>query len=140
MTANQLRIALGVQYKTAAHLAGRIRIAMERGTIELTEGPSKQMQPAVKEQSLGREGSTMSARGSTQVPTPTPAERVGPVSLQTHRVETASLLNQITSIPSGAPVSATTVDNMLSMFVSLAQLTVRPPLLFVSYLRGKVLA
>src|SRR3990172_12924431 len=35
MSVNQLRLALGVQYKTAVHLADRIRQAIENGSIEL---------------------------------------------------------------------------------------------------------
>jgi hypothetical protein len=57
--------------------------------------------------------------------------------IHSRREETAAFLKEIAR--SGqAPVSPTAIDNMLSMFISLAQLSVKPPLFFVNYLKDKV--
>ena len=52
-----------------------------------------------------------------------------------HPMQTA--LSQVLPQTSSG-ISATVVDNMLSMFVSLTQLSVKPPLFFVKYIRDKV--
>ena len=142
MSVNQLRLALGVQYKTAVHLADRIRQAMENGSIELAS-----------EQSVAGSGSAHVTGIATPPASPvagrTPnASREafrpglstarGAAALAERRAETANLLSQISANPGSKPMSGTAVDNMLSMFVSLAQMSVRPPLFFVNYLRDKV--
>ena len=142
MSINQLRLALGVQYKTAAHLASRIRQAMEKGTIELgadQSGPTPG--PTAGDETSAQQGSP----GAGQIPgsglRPSYPAAVGarvPVSLAQRRAETADLLSQIVPQPGNQSVSSTAVDNMLSMFVSLAQMSIRPPLFFVNYLRDKV--
>ncbi|MBI3935210.1 MAG: transposase [Acidobacteria bacterium] len=129
MSANQLRLALGVQYKTAAHLVARIRQAIERGTIELAG------EPAVGQGEQSSTKPTMQPMGAAN---PTAGRSPQPLSLAQRRTDTANLLNHIAAKPGTESVSSTAVDNMLSMFVSLAQITVRPPLFFVNYLKGKV--
>jgi transposase-like protein len=142
MSTNQLRLALGVQYKTAAHLAGRIRLAIENGTIDLAAVSTRhsptpafaskdasQPRPSDRAQLSGKENAAgqPSARGL----------RI-PFSMTQRRAETAALLNQIATPPGRESVSGTAVDNMLSMFVSVAQMSVRPPLFFVKYIKDKV--
>ena len=142
MSINQLRLALGVQYKTAAHLASRIRGAMENGTIELGAGPSGSSAGPIAgdETSLqqARPGVVQGPGSRTSPPFPATAgaRLSGPIAQR--RAETADLLNQIALPPGKESVSSTAVDNMLSMFVSLAQMSVRPPLFFVNYLKDKV--
>ncbi|MBI2819189.1 MAG: hypothetical protein HYX73_04350 [Acidobacteria bacterium] len=142
MSINQLRLALGVQYKTAAHLASRIREAMENGTIELRAGPgwSSPGPAAGDETSLQqtRPGAAQGPGSRTSPPHPATAGARILGSIAQRRAETADLLNQITHPPGKESVSSTAVDNMLSMFVSLAQMSVRPPLFFVNYLKDKV--
>jgi transposase-like protein len=129
MSVNQLRMELGVQYKTAAHVSGRVRQAMEHGSIEL----HRQVPPAVRTihprpLPVGPRPAAVASRLRVPATTDPLAER---------RSATASLLSEMASRP-GAPVSSTTVDNMLSMFVSLTQLSIKPPLFFVKYIRDKV--
>ena len=131
MSVNQLRLDLGVQYKTASHVANRVRQAMECGSIELeSERPT-----------------TTDARQASTVIPARPARKLVPASpdfanaptiaaLADRRSATARLLNDVAS--AGASASATTVDNVLSMFVSLTQMSVKPPLIFVKYIRDKV--
>ncbi|HWP84171.1 MAG TPA: IS1595 family transposase [Terriglobia bacterium] len=121
MSINQLRLKLGVQYKTASHLASRIRQAMERGSIELS---------ATRTDALPSK--------TTATKPPAPGAILASRSLDERRAETKQLLNQIVGVPGSGSVSSTTVDNLLGMFVSLAQMSVRPPLFFVNYLRNKV--
>lgn len=141
MSINQLRLALGVQYKTAAHLTNRIRHAMERGTIELhpvaeeatTDGRATlpvALAPRREPQPVGQ---------PDKLASPSPAPRA-PVAaeLAQRRMETANLLSELAPRPGTATASSSAVDNLLSMFVSLAQISVRPPLFFVNYLRDKV--
>lgn len=142
MSTNQLRLALGVQYKTAAHLARRIQMAMENGTIELgvgrvmsSPGPIATDETSAQQGGPGA-GQTPGSRMNPSYPAAVGA-RVS-VSIAQRRAATAELLNQIGSKSGHESVSSTAVDNMLSMFVSLAQMSVRPPLFFVNYLRDKV--
>jgi len=142
MSVNQLRLALGVQYKTAAHLTSRIRQAMENGSIELAAGAGESPPNAVAGgQTAARQGSTAAA------PLPgiktTPSQPTGDGTsmhafIAQRRVATADLLNQIAPRSGKQSVSSTAVDNMLSMFVSMAQMSMQPPLFFVNYLKAKV--
>ena len=142
MSVNQLRLALGVQYKTAVHLADRIRQAIENGSIELAaqqsvagsgSAPVQGMAPPAASTVAGR--APNASRGAVR--SDVSANRVA-AALAERRAETANLLAQISAKPGSKPMSSTAVDNMLSMFVSLAQMSVRPPLFFVNYLRDKV--
>jgi transposase-like zinc ribbon protein len=134
MSVNQLRLALGVQYKTAAHVVSRIRLAMENGTIELQGLASEKQVPAAQpaDRSRGLTPAPLAAR-SAQARS-APHREV----LAAQRAETAELLNRVTSQGGSQEISGTAVDNMLSMFVSFAQMSVRPPLFFVNYLKDKV--
>ena len=140
MSVNQLRLALGVQYKTAAHLTSRIRQAMSSGSIELRAGAGDA--PGIGEvvdQTAGRKGEPTGTalRGR---PAGIPPGYVPPASkiIEERRAVTADMLNQIAPRSGKRAASSTAVDNMLSMFVSVAQMSVRPPLFFVKYLRNKV--
>lgn len=142
MSINQLRLALGVQYKTAAHVTDRIRKAIANGTIELrTTRSSQSVDPSPIPDTAAQRG------GSAAGQAPATQERVSrlpvggtetPASIAQRRAATAALLNQIARKPGKESVSGTAIDNMLSMFVSMAQMSVRPPLYFVKYLRDKV--
>ena len=132
ISVNQLRQVLGVQYKTAAHIAGRIREAVEKGSIECeAASTAKHAAPVLRQAALssGRRSAhpQISARPS--------AHRDSATGLQHGRREPA-FLGEFGG--ESADSSGTAVDNMLSMFVSLAQMTVRPPLFFVNYLKDKV--
>jgi transposase-like protein len=140
MSANQLRLVLGVQYKTATHVVGRVRQAMENGSIELDEAAaggqaarggklSRELSPASKPATL--------KEGVLSEPVPVAPSKVA-AAIDARRVETANLLSQIAAKPGSPGISSTAVDNMLSMFISLAQITVKPPLFFVNYLKDKV--
>ena len=133
MSVNQLRFALGVQYKTAAHVASRIREAMQNGSIELAEPVA-----AAKPQGRLRPGAQvrLAPRRSLISPLPQPTGQAA-AALQARRAETADFLSQLAT-PGTPSVSGTAIDNMLSMFVSFAQMTVKPPLFFVNYLKDKV--
>jgi Transposase zinc-ribbon domain len=148
MSANQLRLALGVQYKTAVHVIGRIRQAMANGTVELSElsrttpgsvgGPAEsrwKQNPSSEEkgEDKGEEKRHTQRLVSHTQPN---RHRASDASLRARREETADFLKQIK--PQDTSISPTAVDNMLSMFVSLAQITVNPPLFFVNYLKDKV--
>ena len=136
ISVNQLRLALGVQYKTAANILGRIRQAMEKGSIELNAAPASVAAGPAAAPLLA--ASTASPAGSKPATLISPAARpLTPSLLAERRVETATLLNHITAKPGSVDVSATAVDNMLSMFVSLAQMSVRRLLFFVNYLKKK---
>ncbi|MBI4478775.1 MAG: transposase [Acidobacteria bacterium] len=142
MSVNQLRLALAVQYKTAVHLADRIRQAMENGSIELA---AEQVLTASSAAPLGRKVNRPERSGTREnlsSPTGAPHSVASTArvsgSIAERRADTATILSQITAKPGSQTVSNTAVDNMLSMFVSLAQLSVRPPLFFVNYLRDKV--
>ena len=123
ISANQLRLALGVQYKTAAHVLGRIRQAMANGTVELGEIPAAR---AVEERHPRKSVSSVAQPLR---------RRTSAASLHTRLEETADFRGLIKP---GSTVSPTAIDNVLSMFVSLAQITVKPPLFFVNYLKDKV--
>ena len=142
MSVNQLRLALGVQYKTAVHLADRIRQAMENGSIELAAAQSVAGSGSA---AVPRPPGTLASPAAGSAPSaPRDAFRPGlstarvAATLAEQRAQTVSLLSQISANPGSKPMSSTAVDNMLSMFVSLAQMSVRPPLFFVNYLRDKV--
>jgi hypothetical protein len=143
MSTNQLRIALGVQYKTAAHLAGRIRQAMETGSIELTATTEKLSaarvvagSPGVAPRGAAADAPVQAANVVARKPAASP--QTMQAYMAQRRQVTAELLKQIGTPAGQRPVSSTAVDNMLSMFVSMAQMSVRPPLFFVNYLKEKV--
>ena len=139
MSINQLRLSLGVQYKTAAHLAGRIRLAMENGTIELSSMPSS-APLTTSRADIGSNPPSTSKSAALPGAKPSSAYATRRVpSMEERREETAALLGQITNPVGKDSVSSTAIDNMLSMFVSVAQMSVRPPLFFAKYLRDKVL-
>lgn len=134
ISANQLRLALEVQYKTAAHVLGRIREAMANGTIEMKGASPAAMTPAeASEAGPTRSARSRAPRTSHAGPSRQPTSDAA---LNVRREETADFLKQIK--PADDSVSPTAIDNMLSMFVSLAQMSVKPPLFFVSYLKDKV--
>jgi transposase-like protein len=140
MSTNQLRLALGVQYKTAAHLASRIRQAMENGSIELAAGPVESSPDAeIATPAQPQQGRSVTAQkpgsGTGSAARPGRENRIS-TSIAQRRAETADLLSHIS--PKSGTASSTAVDNVLSMFVSMAQMSVRPPLFFVKYLRDKV--
>ena len=115
---------------------------MDNGTIELAEGSGlkrldQPSQPNASEISADLRVSRPDSR-MAPIPSQAPANRIAPGSLEARRAETANFIGQISGRQPGAKVSATAVDNMLSMFVSLAQMSVRPPLFFVNYLKDKV--
>jgi transposase-like protein len=118
MTVNQLRVELGVQYKTAAHVTSRVRQAIRQGSIELVP-------------KLAVAAAQAPIRRFPLSGPPLPAHHHP--ALADRRSVTANFLSQV------APtVSATTIDNMLRMFVSITQMSVQPPLVFVKYIRDKV--
>jgi len=142
LSTNQLRQALDVQYKTAAHLALRIRQAVEKGTIELTEiADDRNLEP------IGRRDTASPEKGISNLTiqakvveksAPDRLNRAAALELETRRKETATVLSAIAPKPHGAAISGTAVDNMLSMFVLFAQISVRPPLFFVNYIKERV--
>jgi hypothetical protein len=127
LSINQLRLALGVQYKTASHVNNRVRLALENDSIELSANGETGTRAA-------------SARaGSTQ-------RRIGPARSAWEVTPKKAIMSSSRSASagrssyhgSGSGERATTVDNMLSMFITMAQVTARPPSFFVNYLRNKV--
>ena len=134
ISANQLRLALGVQYKTAQHIAHRIREAMQKGTIEVGESnvgveqydrggkPAPGVQPAVGlREGRGRAEAGILVRGVNEGTAKTPY-----------------VSHPIPSDYGRAEVHNSVFDNMLSMFTSMAQMTIQPPLVFANYLITKV--
>jgi hypothetical protein len=118
LSVNQLRMGLGVQYKTAAHVASRVRQAMAQGSIELFPEPPAAMAPKAQH---------------PRYPVHPAHQAADATALADRRNATANFLDQV------APtVSATAIDNMLRMFVSITQMSVQPPLVFVKYIRDKV--
>ena len=141
MSTNQLRLALGVQYKTAAHLATRIRQAIANGSIELSAGSDKPSPgTAGGAPATSLQGRPAAALATSRANSGQPV--ADPTLMQTYmaqrRAVTSDLLSQIVPASGKESVSSTAVDNMLSMFVSMAQMSVRPPLFFVNYLKDKV--
>jgi transposase-like protein len=118
LSVNQLRLALGVQYKTAAHVMGRIRQAVAAGSIELSTTADFASIPLPDE----------ARRPPASMPQPVHQEIARPVRRRS-KARTAQ---------SSGEEPSTTADNMLSMFVTMAEVTVRPTRFFVNYLRNKV--
>ena len=109
ISVNHLRLMLGVQYKTAQHVTSRIHLALETGTIEMDEE---------------RKGVLPSPPASShKPPAPLPPAQ-----------ETPSF---IPAIPAAA-VGEATLGSVLNIFTSLAQLTIRTPLVVANYLISKV--
>ena len=133
LSINQLRVELGVQYKTAAHVAGRVRQAQRQGSIELKAAKPLEHQPPITS-TPALPVATVPRAPARPAGLPFARPLPAPDPLAGRRNATAQLLSQVAP----AQPSSTTVDNMLSMFVSLTQISVKPPLVFVNYLRRKV--
>jgi hypothetical protein len=133
ISANQLRLALGVQYKTATHVLGRIREAMANGTIEMKGTSPAAMAPAAASEA-GPARSTRSRAPQTSHGGPS-RHPASDATLNVRRAETANFLKQIK--PADNSGSPTAIDNMLNIFVYIAQMSVKPRS-FWSYLKGKV--
>lgn len=134
---NKLRFVLGVQYKTAKNVAERIHRSLQAGTIELTreqlpstlqvaakpaegfsEKPARKIEPKTRAaDSQARPSKPRSPRPAPGTPRPRPQPTRQPLS----------------------PAPPTMVDSMLSVFTSAMNLSVKPPLAAVNYLKKKML-
>jgi transposase-like protein len=134
---NQLRFVLGVQYKTAKSVAERIQRALAAGTIELVPSTTesavakatgvRESAPAKKAAPKSRVAAPKTSAAHARAPRP-PAVKPKPT------------LPKETPMPPVKPVGPpTVVDSMLSVFTSAMNLSVRPPLAAVNYLKKKIL-
>ena len=143
ISANQLRRSLGIQYKTAAHLARRIQEAIERSTIEVEEAQVREQSERggkrrpVEIQPFSGLAQRRIGTKTQMVPSPDRKVLVGP--FKEHVAPSAAASNPLSKETVRGEVPTTTFDNMLRMFVSLAQITFQPPLSFVNYIRTKVI-
>jgi hypothetical protein len=138
LSINQLRFALDVQYKTAKNVSDRIQQAFSAGTIELdsatkrTDAPSRKTAAAVriKRAEKSTEAPTEIRQPKQRAPVPPPVA-TGPTMIRAHG---SSAIR--TPKPDATP---TVVDSMLSVFTSALNLSVKPPLAAVKYMKKKIL-
>jgi transposase-like protein len=117
ISANQLRLALDVQYKTAQRIYERVREALQAGTIEqrLLDAPK----PAPK----------MTPAAAPKRPEPKPHSIVPPL----HKPA------GIDTVPQHlAAAGEAAIGDALTMAASLARVTMRSPFIFAKYLIDKI--
>ena len=113
ISTNQLRHALGVQYKTAQHVGNRIREAMLQGTFEVGV-PCR------------------SADETPEILIPSDSMEVAPAK------RSFSGITQFHYISDHGNVNQAMIVNMLNIMNSLAHITIRSPFFLANYIIRKV--
>lgn len=133
-TVNQLRLVLGVQYKTARNVAERILRALAAGTIDL---PGASGAAAIS--GLPAAPVVSATRFNKAYKAPQPSQ-------QSAKPRANKPVRGVPKLPKPVQVPAPTggatptmVDSMLSVFTSAMNLSVKPPLAAVNYLKKKIL-
>ena len=140
MPVNQLRFVLGVQYKTAKNVAERIQRALRAGTIDLTDLASEGTMPTAGSlvklgMEYGRKNEAIRSAAAAIPKATEPAAPKPPSGVTTPRKRPAP----IPVPPQPASGTPTVVDSMLSVITSAMNLSVKPPLAAVKFLKKKIL-
>ena len=125
ISVNQLRFVLDVQYKTAKNVSDRIQHALAAGTVEVAAIPAAAV--SVAESPVKRPPLSLPAIRPPSIPiSARPSAKNRDDSIKPSAV----------TPPAARP---TMVDNMLSVFTSAVNLSVKPLLAAANYLKKKIL-
>ncbi|MSO20569.1 MAG: IS1595 family transposase [Acidobacteria bacterium] len=130
ISVNQLRFVLDVQYKTAKNVADRIQHALAAGTVEVVAIPAAAKSVAAQ---------SVAESPVKRPPLSLPAMRPPSIPISARPVakdRNDSIKPTAVTPPAARP---TMVDNMLSVFTSAVNLSVKPPLAAANYLKKKIL-